>query len=1039
MWILVGVLATAVALAVVFALTRGSSSDAVVWSELPPLPNTQALADYESRLYDFLERRDYDRPEWGRDKGEGFTRVRDTGPYIDGISYGTHEAVRIYYSPAVIDWLDAGRDGEIPNGAMIVKEMFRAPAARYEDMSEDELNAQVHLWAVMVKDDRGARDGWFWSYYDSKQVSPPTRQAIDRPGEPAFEQALYPASGFGQYCTRCHASADAEMTFSSLRNVEGEPGAPLRFRVDDSWRTGEPKALASLTGVHKRDTTTDPAAQLSPDEIAQAAAVLARFESAFPQQRAVAGEDVVALPNTSWDWVLPDPDGPTQFATSVQCMSCHDGQGLPFGPNMYIPPRASGVTSAADFETQAGKLDLTDDQRAALEEVHDVAQAWMEQVDSATKCADDEDQTAAETCKKQAADLEALALSSIERLATDTGLSGEAVGAILGHFPGFNVSPFGEWRWSMMGLAGRDPIFHAQLESEVHLWPPLQASIENLCTSCHGVMGQRQLEIDSGKTQHLSGSPSPLDSNEPLFQQDFVLKTGGSEDGDYGALARDGISCMVCHQVTETPPAQQPEGLINLFSGSFSLAEPEQGSDGIWFNQIYGQFEEVAGLAMAEAVGMTPQHSTYISSARMCGSCHTVVLPVLDKAGNALDADGKPVSGPDDEPRLIFEQTTYLEWANSQYRDEFGGVNGNTARTCQSCHMPSTFHDPATDAEIELKYRIANIQDDSYPAADEEAPTDEITVPVREDGYARHTLAGINLFGLEMFRKFPDILGVSFQDYMTSSSDGLSNAIAEGNRLARDESGSVEIAALERTPDGLRAEVTVENKAGHRFPSGVGFRRLFLEFTVRDAAGDVLWSSGSTDEFGIIVDGQGLPLPTEFFAPDASGAQQYQPHHEVITSETEVQIYEELEKSPEGVFTTNFLNRDQKIKDNRLLPKGWSPTLWPGVTPEFTSEFLEETLPEGLATSDPNFDGGTDTVTYLVSGLSDASLEGATVQVRLFYQAIPPAYLADRFDQAQQANGQRLYYIASNLDVAGTDIADWKLAIDEGHGEVPAP
>ena len=32
---------------------------------------------------------------------------------------------------------------------------------------------------------------------------------------------------------------------------------------------------------------------------------------------------------------------------------------------------------------------------------------------------------------------------------------------------GVNVSPYTEWRWSPMGLAGRDPIFFAQLESEL--------------------------------------------------------------------------------------------------------------------------------------------------------------------------------------------------------------------------------------------------------------------------------------------------------------------------------------------------------------------------------------------------------------------------------------------------------------------------------------------------------------------------------------------------------------------------------------------
>src|SRR5262249_37744466 len=33
--------------------------------------------------------------------------------------------------------------------------------------------------------------------------------------------------------------------------------------------------------------------------------------------------------------------------------------------------------------------------------------------------------------------------------------------------PLVNISPFGEWRWSPMGLAGRDPIFYAQLDSEI--------------------------------------------------------------------------------------------------------------------------------------------------------------------------------------------------------------------------------------------------------------------------------------------------------------------------------------------------------------------------------------------------------------------------------------------------------------------------------------------------------------------------------------------------------------------------------------------
>nr|MBP8294002.1 hypothetical protein [Caldilineaceae bacterium] len=69
-----------------------------------PLPSTLPLDAYEVQLYDFLGSRAYADLAWVKDK-----RVRDTGPYIDGRYYGTHPAVRIYYSPEVYAWLKAGR------------------------------------------------------------------------------------------------------------------------------------------------------------------------------------------------------------------------------------------------------------------------------------------------------------------------------------------------------------------------------------------------------------------------------------------------------------------------------------------------------------------------------------------------------------------------------------------------------------------------------------------------------------------------------------------------------------------------------------------------------------------------------------------------------------------------------------------------------------------------------------------------------------------------------------------------------------------
>ena len=60
-----------------------------------------------------------------------------------------------------------------------------------------------------------------------------------------------------------------------------------------------------------------------------------------------------------------------------------------------------------------------------------------------------------------------------------------------------NLSPYSEWRMSPMGLAGRDPAFFAQLQSETNRLPEIDACIESMCLHCHGVMGARQWATDT--------------------------------------------------------------------------------------------------------------------------------------------------------------------------------------------------------------------------------------------------------------------------------------------------------------------------------------------------------------------------------------------------------------------------------------------------------------------------------------------------------------------------------------------------------------
>ena len=87
-------------------------------------------------------------------------------------------------------------------------------------------------------------------------------------------------------------------------------------------------------------------------------------------------------------------------------------------------------------------------------------------------------------------------------------------------------------------------------------------------------------------------------------------------------------------------------------------------------------------------IGVKPKHDPYIQSSRMCGSCHTIDLPVVDSSDPV-----QPV-GPS-TPHSI-EQATYLEWLNSAYQNEFG-TPGPQAQSCQDCHMPVVADDTQGD------------------------------------------------------------------------------------------------------------------------------------------------------------------------------------------------------------------------------------------------------------------------------------------------------------------------------------------------------
>jgi len=51
------------------------------------------------------------------------------------------------------------------------------------------------------------------------------------------------------------------------------------------------------------------------------------------------------------------------------------------------------------------------------------------------------------------------------------------------------------------------------------------------------------------------------------------------------------------------------------------------------------------------------------------------------------------------------------------------------------------------------------------------------------------------------------------------------------------------------------------------------------------------------------------------------------------------------------------------------------------------------------------------------------------VRATLYYQAIPPRYLIDRFSQSAGPATRRLHYLTSHLDDSTTAFAGWKLPL----------
>jgi hypothetical protein len=346
-------------------------------------------------------------------------------------------------------------------------------------------------------------------------------------------------------------------------------------------------------------------------------------------------------------------------------------------------------------------------------------------------------------------------------------------------------------------------------------------------------------------------------------------------------------------------------------------------------HQVYGPYENPVAGPMSAFFSITPIYSEHITSAGVCAGCHTLITETADLDGNHTG------------DRFV-EQATYHEWVNSSFNTDADPENG---LSCQACHMP----------RIDEGIVISALYDNLTPRSP----------------FGQHQFAGANVFMLRLLKQNINPL------MLTASSTQFDTTIARTHRMLKQHSLLLEAEVVDRNADEALIDVTLTNLAGHKFPSGYPARRAFIELLVKDGSGNTIFHNGYLDPDG------------DIHGHDAA----FEPHHDVITGEDQPQIYEMVMGDVNGDKTTVLERAKTHLKDNRLVPAGFSSSHYTADT----------TAIVGVPAEDIDFNrgplgqegSGTDITHYRVPMNGYAGL--ITVEARVWYESAPRRWMQELF------------------------------------------
>jgi hypothetical protein len=249
------------------------------------------------------------------------------------------------------------------------------------------------------------------------------------------------------------------------------------------------------------------------------------------------------------------------------------------------------------------------------------------------------------------------------------------------------------------------------------------------------------------------------------------------------------------------------------------------------------------------------------------------------------------------------------------------------------------------------------------------------------DNFAIHDLVGANRLMLNIFNDNKTQLGVL--------SNNFPETIAKTEAMLQS-AATVTPVSQSLVNDTLDFTLRVNSNTGHKLPSAYPSRRVILHVTVKDASDNVVFESGKVNADGSVT---GVDADTDLTA--------FEPHYDLITSPDQVQVYEAIMGDDMNQVTYTLLRGMTYLKDNRILPQGFDKATAPS-----------DIRVAGNALTDDDFVGGSDEISYRITGLSGA---GYQVMAELIHQPLAYGFAQDLFsDSGTEIQDFQKMFQASN-------------------------